>query len=193
MLPILPDSLTHLTFGEYFNRAVDNLPPGLTHLTFVSAFNKAVDNLPQSLVELTFGDSFNQPVDSLPPSLKLLRFGLMFNQPVDNLPKTLTLLELREAFDQPINNIPKTITTLRILSMGYCKPITTLPNLLHFQVGMQIEGHFEQASVVKAKLPDSLITVAGNFFTLEMLQNLPPNLQKIISWVNSTSHTRCGC
>ena len=69
----LPSSLTHLTFGSYFNQKVNNLPSSLTHLTSGSHFNQIVDNLPSILTHLTFGSFFNQKVNNLPSSLKEIK------------------------------------------------------------------------------------------------------------------------
>lgn len=84
-IPLL-NSITHLTFSNYFNKPVDNLPQSIIYLTFSNQFNKPVDNLPQSITHLIFGKYFNQPVDNLPQSITHLTFGEFFNQPVDRLP-----------------------------------------------------------------------------------------------------------
>ncbi len=31
---IIPDHITHLTFGGKYNQPINNLPPSITHLTF---------------------------------------------------------------------------------------------------------------------------------------------------------------
>jgi DNA-directed RNA polymerase subunit K/omega len=46
-------------FNKYFNCVVLNLPPTLTHLTFGDKFNKLV-SLPENLINLTFGDDFDE-------------------------------------------------------------------------------------------------------------------------------------
>ena len=90
----LPNSITNLTFGRYFNQLVDatrknkiftgapknnivfdgdNLPNSLTHLTFGFSFNKSVDNLPNSITHLKFGWNFNQQVNNLPMNIKKIK------------------------------------------------------------------------------------------------------------------------
>ena len=59
---ILPNSLTHLKFGKFFNQPVDKLPNSLINLEFGFEFNQSVDNLPNTLTYLKFGQYFNQPV-----------------------------------------------------------------------------------------------------------------------------------
>jgi hypothetical protein len=76
----IPEETETIIFTEnygfsVFDNSVDNLPLSLTHLTFGYWFNKPVDNLPLSLTHLTFGDRFNQPVDNLPNNLTHLTFG----------------------------------------------------------------------------------------------------------------------
>jgi hypothetical protein len=66
----LPNSITHLTFGYYFNQPVDNLPNSITHLTFGESFNQPVNNLPNSIVELVFGFNFCNVVSNLPITVK---------------------------------------------------------------------------------------------------------------------------
>ena len=110
---ILPNSLTHLQFGKYFNQPVDNLPSGLTQLIFgkYSDFNQPVDNLPNSLTHLTFGDDFHQPVENLPNKSKY------FDEYQQKYVETTGLIELRlgNHFNYPINNLPN---SLKILKFG---------------------------------------------------------------------------
>jgi hypothetical protein len=83
------------------NRQVNNLPNSITHLTFGNDFNEKVGhqgcedikcprNLPNSITHLTFGFKFNQQVDKLPNSITHLTFGYQFIQPVNNLPNSIT-------------------------------------------------------------------------------------------------------
>src|SRR6056297_3499185 len=102
LLKAMASTLTHLTFGRWFN-----LPPTLTPLTF----NQPLDNvtLPPSLTHLTFGRHFDEPLDkvTLPLSLTHLTFGDDFNQPLGKvtLPPTLTHLTLGENFNRSLDNV----------------------------------------------------------------------------------------
>ena len=133
-----PSKLTHLTFGDSFNKSVDNLPNLLTHLTFGKSFNKSVDNLPNSLTHLTFGKSFNQTVDNLPNSITYLKFGSdgkwggsCFYYPLDNLPNSIKCLEFSKnsKFNKTLMNLPNSLTTL-ILSGYYPISINNLPDTI---------------------------------------------------------------
>ena len=63
---VLPNSLTQLTFGNYFNQPITKevLSNSLTQLKFEYSFNQPITKevLPNSLIQLTFGSSFNQPI-----------------------------------------------------------------------------------------------------------------------------------
>jgi len=122
---------THLTFGYYFNEAVDNLPKNLTHLTFIKHFNKPVDHLPTNLTQLSLGDYFKQTVDHLPPNLTNLTFGKFFNQRVDHLPLNLTHLTFGTDFNQPIDRLPPNITHLT-LGTSFNQALDKLPPNLKF-------------------------------------------------------------
>jgi hypothetical protein len=131
----LPETLTHLTFGNNFNQSVDNLPLSLTYLTFgrqtpvrlahpkimnihnclrCHNFNQSVDNLPKNLTHLTLGCDFNQSVDNLPENLTHLIFtgDSTFNNLLNNLPKNLTHLKLNKIFCQKLDNLPISLTHL---------------------------------------------------------------------------------
>lgn len=99
-LELLPSTLTHLTFGIFFDNPVGDL-------------------LPLSLQHLTFGTYFNQPVDSLPPNLTHLRLGRFFNQNITSLPTTLLELKILGSseedsdFNAKIKYLPPGLVTLR--------------------------------------------------------------------------------
>jgi hypothetical protein len=145
----LPKSLTHLTFGFYFNQKVDKLPETLTQLCFDTYFNQPIDNLPKSLTHLTFvlHSCFNQPIDNLPKNLTHLTFGINFNQPVDNLPENLTHLKLHCKNNKII--IPKNVSELYIMNNNIL--INNLPE--------HIEKLFIKFSIVKNKIENLPITI----------------------------------
>ena len=94
---IIPNGITHLIFGEFFNEAIrkNDIPNSLTNLTFGDKFNQEIKEnvLPNSIINLTFGKRFNQLLDNLPYSLKSL--SLYENkQPLINLPTSLETLEI---------------------------------------------------------------------------------------------------
>eukprot|EP01111_Echinosteliopsis_oligospora_P013846 TRINITY_DN5073_c0_g1_i2.p1 TRINITY_DN5073_c0_g1~~TRINITY_DN5073_c0_g1_i2.p1 ORF type:complete len:316 (-),score=38.83 TRINITY_DN5073_c0_g1_i2:33-980(-) len=130
----LPATITHLTLGDQFNQAVDNLlPSSITHLKFGFEFNQSVDNLPPSITHLKFGNQFNQPVNNLPSSIIFLGFDCYFNQPVDHLPGFITHLEFGDFFNQPVNNLPPSLTHLRFSeNSDFDQPVDHLPSALTF-------------------------------------------------------------
>jgi len=130
----LPDNVTHINFGEFFNQSIDisNLPKNLIHLNFLgyfNSFNQKVDNLPNSITHLTFGWHFNQKVDNLPSNITHLEFGYYFNQPVDFLPGSLKELILSRDFNQPVDNLPNNITHLTF-GRNFNQSINNLPTSL---------------------------------------------------------------
>ena len=58
----IPNYITHLTFGYYFNQEIkDSIPNSITHLIFGDYFNQEIKNcIPNSVRHLTFGDNFNK-------------------------------------------------------------------------------------------------------------------------------------
>ena len=109
----LPNSLTHLTFGQNFNQEVNVLPNSITHLTFGICFNQKVNNLPNSLTHLTFGWKFNQEVNDLPKSLTHLTFNYDFNQKID-IPFTIKYLKLDCNNSYIIDYLPDNIEELEL-------------------------------------------------------------------------------
>ncbi len=95
---ILPNSITHLIFGYWFNKSVNHLPNSITHLTFGRHFNQPVDNLPNSITHLTFIWNFDQPVDKLPNSITHLTFGRNFDQQLTKLPTNLKYLVMSSTY-----------------------------------------------------------------------------------------------
>jgi len=79
----LPKHVTHLTFGDHFNKAINScIPKSVTYLTFGYCFNRPIkDCIPSSVTHLTFGHRFNQTIkDFIPNSVTHLTFGYFFNQ-----------------------------------------------------------------------------------------------------------------
>ena len=128
----IPSTITHLTFGHYFNRQFyDCIPNSVTHLTFGYCFNKRVNNLlPNSITHLTFGNNFNQPIhNSIPDSVTHLKFGDDFDQFIQNhIPKNVKCLMFGRKFDCPIvNSIPNSVTHLKFGQL-FSRNLDVLPN-----------------------------------------------------------------
>jgi hypothetical protein len=117
----IPSFVTHLTFGYYFNQPInDCIPSSVTHLSFGWFFDQSINNcIPSSVTHLTFGGRFNQSINNcIPSSVTYLTFGWHFNQPInDCIPFFVTHLIFGYNFNQSINNcIPPSVTHL---SFGY--------------------------------------------------------------------------
>ena len=79
----LPISVTHLTFGHYFDQSIEKgIPNSVTHLTFGWRFNQSIEKgIPNSVTHLTFENNFNQSIEKgIPNSVTHLTFGDHFNQ-----------------------------------------------------------------------------------------------------------------
>ena len=103
----LPNSITNLTFGRYFNQLVD-----ATRKNFIftgAPKNNVVfdgDNLPKNLTHLIFGFNFSQSVDNLPENLIHLRFGYKFNQKIDNLPLNIKQIKMYKQQIHLLKKVP---------------------------------------------------------------------------------------
>jgi hypothetical protein len=111
----LPNTLTHLSFGEKFNQIV-NLPDSLQYLSFGNDFNQPV-NLPDTLTHLVFGKKFNQVVN-LPLELKYLKLSSNNEYMIDNLVSSIKELKINYPFNLELNNLPNGIRKI-IFSNDY--------------------------------------------------------------------------
>nr|URM61964.1 F-box and FNIP repeat domain containing protein [Mimivirus sp.] len=114
---LVPNNVTHLTFGQDFNQNINGyIPNTITNLTFGFRFNKSIKNcIPDSVTNLTFGSNFNQNIkDCIPNSVTNLTFGWDFNQDIKNcIPNTITNLTFGYYFNKSIKNcIPDSVTHL---------------------------------------------------------------------------------
>lgn len=162
-------SITHLTFGDDFNKPVDNLPNSITHLTFGEFFNKSVDNLPNSITHLTFGANFNKSVDKLPNSITHLTFDVCFIKSVDKLPSSITHLTFGEFFNKPVDKLPNSITHLTF-GFDFNQPVDKLPNSIKC---LKFGSSFDQSL---DKLPNSLTHLTFDYSFENPIYNLPNHI-----------------
>jgi hypothetical protein len=144
---VLPTSLTHLIFGNYFNQNITKnvLPNNLTHLTFGDNFNKVIkkDVLPTSLTHLVFSANYCQTIEEFPPNLTyfidgyrnlheipttLKVFGFpYFSSIKDNLPNNIERIIIFFNYNNndndknKITNIPSTVKEISIYEPFGCK------------------------------------------------------------------------
>ena len=98
-----PTTLIDLTLGESFDApfTVSNLPDSLTHLRFGDAFDRPLTKLRDGITYLSFGKYFDHDLSGvLPNTLKYLRLGQRFNQSLGKgvLPKGLQTLVISTKF-----------------------------------------------------------------------------------------------
>lgn len=169
----LPNSITHLKFGRYFNNPLNNLPNSITHLILGSDFDQQVNFLPESLVYLVFGYYFNQTVDQLPNSITDLIFGHWFNQPVDKLPNSIKCLTFGYEFNRMVDKLPRLITHLTF-GYNFNQPVNELPNLI---THLKFNTTFNQSI---DSLPGSIVYLylCGSAF-FKSVNNLPMSLRRI--------------
>lgn len=114
LLDVYPQKLRRLTFNNMFNEYISKkLPSSITHLTFGYWFNRPIYELPISIKYLKFGSKFNQPIFQLPKSVKHIQFGYEFNQSLKNLPVSITHLTVGWLFDK-FMDIPSSISHLTV-------------------------------------------------------------------------------
>ncbi len=147
-LTIFPSSMTHLTFGNYYEEPIgDHIPLGVTHLAFGRKFMQSVINcprvgpngtdlgtpaIPPSVTHLTFENRFIRNItDHIPTNITHLTLGYCFAKYIANcVPPSVTHLTFKQTFDQHIlDNIPPNVTHLR-LSKKYVYDVTFRKNII---------------------------------------------------------------
>eukprot|EP01112_Ceratiomyxa_fruticulosa_P019412 TRINITY_DN634_c0_g1_i5.p1 TRINITY_DN634_c0_g1~~TRINITY_DN634_c0_g1_i5.p1 ORF type:complete len:219 (-),score=46.67 TRINITY_DN634_c0_g1_i5:209-865(-) len=106
---LLHNGITHIEFGEYFDRSIDFLPESLTHLTLGSRFNSSVDRLPQSLTHLIFGVNFKQTANNLPANLTHIEFGDRFVEYIVSLPPKVKQVIFGPYYNESVSHLDPTI------------------------------------------------------------------------------------
>ena len=133
---LIPKTVKQLNFFDHFNSPFHNLPDSITFLRTGNWFNHSSFILPQFLVELHLGSGFKQQLPLLPSTLKILMFSKIgknnnalphplpqlthltlsdsFCQSIDDLPDSITNLQLGDEFKIAVNKWPKSLKTLRL-------------------------------------------------------------------------------
>ena len=114
----LPTSIKKIRFWRELNVSVDDyIPSTITHLKFGNEFNKPIKKLPPSLIKLSFGNYFNQPIKGLlSPTLTQLKLGKYFkNFELGTIPSTVTHLTLGCKMNNFVPGyIPTSVTHIKI-------------------------------------------------------------------------------
>ncbi len=168
----LPNTITELTLGYYFNKSVDNLPTSIEKLILGNYFNQPVNNLPCGIKELTFGTDFNQPVNNLPCGIKELTFGYDFNQPIEHLPVSLEKIFFGSYFNQTVEYLPYGIKEL-YFGDYFNQNVNYLPNSI---IKLCFGEIFNQPV---DNLPISIEHIEFGFNFNQPVRFLPPNLKYV--------------
>jgi hypothetical protein len=130
------NKIKRIRFNHLFNQDVSllNQSPSITHIIFGNGFNKSIDNLQINLIFIYFGNNFNQPINKIynklkylffslnfnntllpQPNLKVLKLGRFYNKYIDFSDfKGLQYLTLSSQYNQPIHCLPKKIQYLKL-------------------------------------------------------------------------------
>jgi hypothetical protein len=156
----LPTSLNCLRMGYYFNHPLPILPSCLKTILLSSQFNQPFSPipLPTALTCLVTGSHFNHALPILPDGLKILRLGYCFNTVVDNLPSSLTCLQFGYSFNK------------RIL---FCLP----PHLTDLLFGDSFNQPLVLNDGQQCILPDSIQTLQFGFDFAQPVCFLPSSLK----------------
>jgi len=98
----IPSTVTHLSFGNYFNRPIVRIPTSVTHLTLGDNFNHSLYNIiPTSVTHLTIGCWYGYSIkDCIPSSVTDLTFHDDFREchykDVPSTVKNLTFYPLKK-------------------------------------------------------------------------------------------------
>ena len=149
---IIPQNVTHLTFGEEFNQQV-TIPQNVIHLTFGHWFNQQVI-IPQNVTHLTFYCDFNQQV-TIPQNVTHLIFGWKFNQQVI-IPKNVTHLTFGYEFNQPVN-----LSNIKYIKLN-CNNINIIENLPNSVEEIEFGSNF---NLELNNLPNSIKKISFNYFS----------------------------
>jgi hypothetical protein len=113
------------------NSGLMKIPDTVTHLTFPNSFDRDFDEIiPSSLIELTFGHNFNRPIKKpIPKSVIKLTFGAQFNQTIRGvIPDGITHLTLGRDFAHCIKDaIPPSVQFLTYSSRSYLLRSDAIP------------------------------------------------------------------
>ena len=168
------NKINRIRFNHTLNQDVSilNSCPLITHIIFGNSFNKSIDNLDLNLIFIYFGDNFNQPIDKIYTKLKYLYFSLSFNNTLLSQP-ILKVLKLGSFYNKYIdfNNFKN----LEYLTLGfqYNQPITTLPNKLkYFKLGRSFNN------ILPKIFPKTLSTLILNAYYKKSI-NVPIYLKHL--------------
>ena len=126
---IIPENVTHLTFGYNFDQQV-TIPQSVTHLTFDYHFNQQVI-IPHNVTHLTLGHKFNQQVNL--PNIKYIKLNCNNIDIIENLPNSVEEIELDMLFNLKLQNLPNSIKKINFHhNIIYDKELNCLPEFVEY-------------------------------------------------------------
>lgn len=140
----IPDNITCLEFGFYFNQEIKpyTIPSHITCIKFGFEFNRELkpNVFPSSIIRIIFGNWYNHPLKPgiIPTSTTHLTLSWFFNQPLEynSIPSSVTHLTFGLYYGHPINSIilPKNIKQIYITKnqIKYISPEYTF-NLYYYE------------------------------------------------------------
>ena len=129
-----------VVFDNVFNASIDWLPEGITHIQLGTFFNQPLYNLPSTLKSLIFktynevgATYFNNSLNNLPHGLEILEihYNHKFDKDINNLPQTLNTLYMHcKACKINFNMLPNSLEHITIYGdNNVIKPINTICTL----------------------------------------------------------------
>lgn len=146
--------------------------PLITHIIFGNNFNKSIHNLNLNLIFIYFGDKFDQPIDKIYLNLQYLYFSLSFNNTVLPQPK-LKVLKLGSFYNKYIDFSNFKDLEYLTLSFQYNQPITRLPNKLKY---LKLGRRFN--NILPSIFPKNLTSLILNTYYKTSI-DIPHNLKHL--------------
>jgi hypothetical protein len=166
------NKISKIRFNHLFNKDISSINncPSITHIIFGNNFNKSLNKLNLNLIFLYFGDQFNQAINILFTKLKYLYFSLNFNNTILPQPN-LKVLKLGNFYNKytEFNNFKE----LKYLTLGsqFNQPIYELPSKLEY---LKLGRGFN--NTLPIILPNSIKKLIINRFYKKKL-NIPYNIE----------------
>jgi hypothetical protein len=181
-----PESATHLTFGDKYNRVLICLSKNIIYLEFGRCFDKIINPYQLLSVQyLKFGKFYNQDFNFfMLDNLKHLTFGDEFNRCVTNkLPLSITHLVFGNNFNQIVNFTAQ--KNLTHLTLGVCFNNTILKCLPQFLTHLTLGQNFNQP--IKGAIPMRVTHLTfGTCFNQPINKCIPKSVTHLIfgDWFN---------
>lgn len=98
----------NIIFSDCYDNVTDNLPNNISSIRFGTYFNKSINYLPNNLMYLVLGKNFQKRIDNLPNSLISIRIdSIIYKHSIRNLPKLLIKITINVKYNKlilPSNN-----------------------------------------------------------------------------------------